>query len=465
MQTRPRGTQRSDKPMARKSYDSTHIATFMAGLVRRNPHEEEFHQAVHEVAESVMPYIRDDKAFADRIIFERMTEPDRVYMFRVLWEDEQGNVRANRGYRVQFNNALGPYKGGLRFHPSVNLSILKFLGFEQTFKNALTGLPLGAAKGGADFNPRGKSDREVLRFCKSFMLELFRHIGPNIDVPAGDIGVGEREVGYLFGQYKRITGEFASGVMTGKGLSFGGSLIRREATGFGAAFFAEEMLAAQGDSLRGKKCLVSGSGNVAQHCAEKIIALGGKVLTMSDSDGFIHDADGINEEKLAHIMHLKNVKRARIGDYAKKYKKAKYHAGKTPWGVVADAVFPCATQNELNKKDAATLLKNKCIAVAEGANMPSTEDAVNLMRRKLLFAPAKAANAGGVAISGLEMSQNSLRLSWNKDEMEARLRDIMRDIHSQCVQYGKHKGGVDYVDGANIAGFMRTANAMIAHGV
>ena len=448
-----------------KNYDSTHINTFMAGLMRRNPHETEFHQAVHEVAESVMPFIRDDRLYADRIIFERMTEPDRVYIFRVLWEDEKGNVRANRGYRVQFNNALGPYKGGLRFHPSVNLSILKFLGFEQTFKNALTGLPLGAAKGGADFNPRGKSDREVLRFCKSFMLELFRHIGPNIDVPAGDIGVGEREVGYLFGQYKRITGEFASGVMTGKGLSFGGSLIRREATGFGAAFFAEEMLAANGDSLHGKKCLVSGSGNVAQHCAEKIIALGGKVLTMSDSDGFIHDPDGITEAKLAHIMHLKNTKRVRIVEYLKKYKTAKYHSGKSPWGIVADAAFPCATQNELDDKDAATLIKNKCRTVAEGANMPSTYKAMQMMRRKLLFAPAKAANAGGVAISGLEMSQNSLRLSWDKTEMESRLRDIMRDIHSQCAKYGAHGKGVDYVDGANIAGFMRTANAMMAHGV
>lgn len=451
--------------MAKKSYDSTRINTFMAGLMRRNPHETEFHQAVHEVAESVMPFIRDDPLYADRIIFERMTEPDRVFIFRVLWEDEQGNVRANRGYRVQFNNALGPYKGGLRFHPSVNLSILKFLGFEQTFKNALTGLPLGAAKGGADFNPRGKSDREILRFCKSFMLELFRHIGANIDVPAGDIGVGEREIGYLFGQYKRITGEFASGVLTGKGLSFGGSLIRREATGFGAAFFAEEMLAAKGDSLRGKRCIVSGSGNVAQHCAEKITALGGKVLTMSDSDGFIYDRDGIDDEKLAHIMHLKNDKRARIVEYAQKYKKATYHKGKTPWGIAADAAFPCATQNELNDKDAAMLIKNKCRAVAEGANMPSTEKAVKMMRRKLLFAPAKAANAGGVAISGLEMSQNSLRLSWDKAEMESRLRDIMRDIHSQCAKYGKHSKGVDYVDGANIAGFMRTAGAMLAHGV
>ncbi len=451
--------------MAKKSYDSTRINTFMAGLMRRNPHEAEFHQAVQEVAESVMPYIRDDRLYADRIIFERMTEPDRVFIFRVLWEDEQGNVRANRGYRVQFNNALGPYKGGLRFHPSVNLSILKFLGFEQTFKNALTGLPLGAAKGGADFNPRGKSDREILRFCKSFMLELFRHIGPNIDVPAGDIGVGEREVGYLFGQYKRITGEFASGVLTGKGLSFGGSLIRREATGFGAAFFAEEMLAAKGDSLRDKRCLVSGSGNVAQHCAEKIIALGGKVLTMSDSDGFVYDKDGIDEAKLAHIMHLKNDKRARIVEYVKKYKKATFHSGKTPWGIAADAAFPCATQNELNDKDAAMLIKNKCRAVAEGANMPSTGKAVQMMRRKLLFAPAKAANAGGVAISGLEMSQNSLRLSWDKTEMESRLRDIMRDIHSQCAKYGAHSKGVDYVDGANIAGFMRTAGAMLAHGV
>ncbi len=452
--------------MAKKtSYDSTHIKNFMAGLVRRNPHETEFHQAVHEVAGSVMPFIRENPRYADHIVFERMTEPDRVFIFRVLWEDEKGQVRANRGYRVQFNNALGPYKGGLRFHPSVNLSILKFLGFEQTFKNALTNLPLGAAKGGADFNPRGKSDREILRFCKSFMLELFHHIGPNIDVPAGDIGVGEREVGYLFGQYKRITGEFASGVLTGKGLSFGGSLIRREATGFGAAFFAEEMLATRGESLEGKKCIVSGSGNVAQHCAEKIIALGGRVLTMSDSDGFIHDPQGIGEEQLRHIMHLKNNKRARIGEYLSRYKKASYHPGKRPWIVAADAAFPCATQNELDKKDAETLVKNKCAAVAEGANMPSSESAVNFLRRKILFAPAKAANAGGVAISGLEMSQNSLRLSWNEKEMESRLRDIMREIHSQCAKYGARKNRVDYVDGANIAGFVRTAEAMLAHGV
>ena len=448
-------------------YDSTKLQSFMAGLARRNPYETEFHQAVHEVAETVIPFIRKNPKYAESIIFERMTEPEKVFIFRVSWEDDSGNSRVNRGYRVQFNNALGPYKGGLRFHPSVNLSILKFLGFEQTFKNSLTGLPLGAAKGGADFNPRGKSNREVLRFCKSFMLELFRYIGPNLDVPAGDIGVGEREIGYLFGQYKRITGEFVSGVLTGKGLSFGGSLIRREATGFGAAFFAEEMLNHVGDTIKNKNCVVSGSGNVAQHCAEKIIELGGKVLTMSDSDGFIYDKAGIDETKLKFLMELKNARRGRISEYSKKFRASEYHTGKRPWGVPAQLAFPCATQNELNDKDAATLIKNGCLAVAEGANMPSSADAMNQLRSKIMFAPAKAANAGGVAISGLEMSQNSLRLSWTKEEMQIRLKDIMRDIHNQCVQYGTSRSSkrVDYVTGANIAGFVRTADAMLAHGV
>lgn len=458
-------------PSSEHIYNSTSLKNFMAGLTRRNPHESEFHQAVHEVAETVIPYLRQHPHLTDSIILERMTEPDRVYMFRVLWEDDQGHVRANRGYRVQFNNALGPYKGGLRFHPSVNLSILKFLAFEQTFKNALTTLPLGAAKGGSDFNPRGKSDAEVLRFCKSFMLELFRYIGPSVDVPAGDIGVGEREIGFLFGQYKRITGEFASGVLTGKALHSSGSLVRREATGYGAVYFAREMLDYHGDSIEDKTCLISGSGNVAQYCAEKIIQLGGAVLTMSDSDGFIYDKDGIDQAKLDYIKELKGARRGRIAEYADRYKKADYYPGKRPWGVPGQLAFPCATQNELDLSDAETLIKNDCIGVIEGANMPSTEPAMQLMRKHgrkkyMLFAPAKAANAGGVAISGLEMSQNSLRLSWDSDEMERRLHAIMVSIHKQCIEYGQGKRKtVDYVTGANLAGFVRAANAMLSHGV
>ena len=454
--------------MPTSQYNSTSLKTFFAGLVRRNPHEPEFHQAVHEVAETIIPYIRKHPDLAQSIVLERMTEPDRIFTFRVLWEDDEGHVRVNRGYRVQFNNALGPYKGGLRFHPSVNLSILKFLAFEQTFKNALTTLPLGAAKGGADFNPHGKSDTEVLRFCKSFMLELFRYIGPNLDVPAGDIGVGEREIGYLFGQYKRITGEFASGVLTGKALDSGGSLIRREATGYGAVYFAREMLGQHNDGLEGKTCLVSGSGNVAQYCAEKILHLGGTVLTMSDSSGFIHDKDGIDAEKLAFIKELKNMRRGRIAEYADRYKKATFHEKKRPWGVTANMAFPCATQNELMLEDAQRLVKNGCIAIVEGANMPTTEEAQKFLRSKkhMLFAPAKAANAGGVAISGLEMSQNSLRLSWDTEEMDNRLQSIMKSIHAQCVRHGIRKGNsVDYATGANVAGFVRVANAMMSQGV
>jgi glutamate dehydrogenase (NADP+) len=455
--------------MSQNKYNSAKLSAFMGGLTRRNPHEPEFHQAVYEVAETVIPHIRKNPHLADSIILERITEPDKIYIFRVLWEDDAGHIRVNRGYRVQFNNALGPYKGGLRFHPSVNLSILKFLAFEQTFKNALTLLPLGAAKGGADFNPQGKSAREVLRFCKSFMLELFRHIGANVDVPAGDIGVGEREIGYLFGQYKRITGEFVSGVLTGKGLNFGGSLIRREATGYGAVYFAREMLRHHGDTqdFRGKTCVVSGSGNVAQYCAEKLIALGGRVLTLSDSAGFVYDKDGITAEKLEFVKRLKNERRGRMDEYARRYRKAEYHAGKRPWGVAAQLAFPCATQNEISLADAKTLVRNKCLAVVEGANMPTEEPAVAFMRDKLLFAPAKAANAGGVAISGLEMSQNSLRLSWDHDEMERRLEDIMRGIHRQCVDHAKGGKGkrADYITGANIAGFIRVADAMMAHGV
>ena len=454
--------------MPAKNYDNRNIKKFIAGLIRRNPNEPEYHQAVQEVAETVFPIIQTNSQLSDALIMERLTEPDRIYTFRVIWEDDQKHLRVNRGYRVQFNNALGPYKGGLRFHPSVNISILKFLAFEQTFKNALTSLPLGAAKGGSDFDPHGKSNHEMLRFCKSFMLELFHHIGANVDVPAGDIGVGEREIGFLFGQYKRITGEYASGVLTGKGLGFGGSLIRREATGYGAVFFAEEMLQHHGKTIAGKDCLVSGSGNVALYCTEKIIRLGGKVLTMSDSDGFIHDKNGISQEKLEFIKKLKTVQRGRISEYARKYRSATFHANKRPWGVNADIAFPCATQNEISLADAKQMIKNKLIAVIEGANMPSEETAMNLLRQHLLFAPAKAANAGGVAISGLEMSQNSLRLSWDIDEMENRLINIMRNIHQQCVEHsGKKnkKGLTDYVSGANIASFSRVANAMLAHGV
>ena len=467
------------------TYNSYNLKNFMAGLVRRNPQEPEFHQSVHEVAETVIPYIRRNPQLADGIILERMTEPERIFTFRVIWEDDRGNIRVNRGYRVQFNNALGPYKGGLRFHPSVNLSILKFLAFEQTFKNALTTLPLGAAKGGADFNPQGKSNREVLRFCKSFMLELFKYIGPNVDVPAGDIGVGEREIGYLFGQYKRITGEFASGVLTGKGLDFGGSRIRREATGYGAAIFAQAMLNQHKQDLSGQRCLVSGSGNVAQYCAEKITQLGGRVLTMSDSGGFIYDKDGIDEEKLRHIMEIKNARRARISEYVKTYRRATYHAGARPWGVAADMAFPCATQNEIDRADAEALVANGAVGVVEGANMPTTAEALAILRSRVLFAPAKAANAGGVAISGLEMSQNSLRLSWSESEMQERLAEIMHSIHSQCAQFGGGSSGgsgggsgagggrrksrrqarVDYITGANLAGFIRVAAAMQAHGV
>ncbi len=452
--------------MAKKRlYDSTNLQHFLTGFIRRNPGESEFHQAVHEVAESVIPFIQKNPIFSESLILERMTEPDRTIEFRVVWEDDSGHMRVNRGYRVQFNNAIGPYKGGLRFHPSVNLSILKFLAFEQTFKNALTTLPLGSAKGGADFNPRGKSDREILRFCKAFMLQLAPYIGPNLDVPAGDIGVGGREIGYLFGQYKNITGHFTSGTITGKGLEFGGSLIRKEATGFGVVYFAEEMLNHHhGQTLKGKKCTVSGSGNVAQHCAEKIIEIGGTVLTMSDSDGFIYDSDGIDLNKLKFIMELKNEKRGRISEYTKKYKKAKFYPGKRPWAIPCQAAFPCATQNEINLQDAKNLVSNGCIVVSEGANMPSNEEAMHFFRSKLLFAPAKAANAGGVAVSGLEMSQNALRLSWTREEIDTRLRDIMHDIHQQCITHGTNGDRIDYVDGANISGFLKVSQAMLSHG-
>lgn len=445
-------------------YDELSLEHFMDGLKKRNPGEPEFHQAVYEVAESVIPFILDNPRYQEAGIIQRMTEPDRSIMFRVVWEDDDGNIRVNRGYRVQFNNSIGPYKGGLRFHPSVNLSILKFLGFEQTFKNSLTTLPMGAGKGGADFNPKGKSDREVMRFCQAFMTELFHHIGPNTDVPAGDIGVGAREISYMFGQYKRLAHEF-TGVLTGKALEFGGSLIRTEATGYGNAYFMEEMLKHHGDSIEGKTCTVSGSGNVATYCTEKINQLGGKVVTMSDSSGFIYDPDGIDAEKLAYIINLKTVERGRISQYAEKYG-CEFHPGKRPWQVPCDLAFPCATQNELDADDAKTLVRNGCKAVSEGANMPTTVDAIAVLQQaKLLYGPGKAANAGGVAVSGLEMTQNSIRMAWSADELEKKLKDIMQGIHAQCAKHGDEDGYINYVKGANIAGFIKVADAMLAYGV
>ena len=437
---------------------------FMEGLKKRNPGEQEFHQAVEEVATCVIPYINENPKYIENQILERMTEPDRTIIFRVCWQDDNGNIRTNRGYRVQFNNSIGPYKGGLRFHPSVNLGILKFLGFEQTFKNSLTTLPMGAGKGGADFNPKGKSEREIMRFCQAFMTELSKHIGENIDVPAGDIGVGAREISYMFGQYKRLQNEF-TGTLTGKALEFGGSLIRKEATGYGCAYFMEEMLKHNGDSMQGKSCVVSGSGNVAQFCAQKIMHLGGKVLTLSDSSGFIHDPDGLNEEKLDYVIDLKTNRRGRISEYAEKYK-VDFHESKRPWMVKADLAFPCATQNELELSDAEDLIRNGFKGVAEGANMPTTIEAMEaLVEANIMFSPGKASNAGGVAVSGLEMTQNSIRLSWQIDELDERLKTIMRDIHQQCVEFGTEKNRVDYVKGANIAGFVKVAEAMVAYGV
>jgi len=445
-------------------YEDLSLVNFMAGLEKRNPGEPEFHQAVYEVAESIIPFILEHPKYRQAAIFERMTEPDRTIIFRVMWEDDQGNIRVNRGYRVQFNNSIGPYKGGLRFHPSVNLSILKFLGFEQIFKNSLTSLPMGAGKGGSDFNPKGKSDREVMRFCQGFMTELFHHIGPNTDVPAGDIGVGVREVSYLFGQYKRLAHEF-TGVLTGKALELGGSLIRTEATGYGNAFFMEEMLKHHGDSIEGKTCCVSGSGNVAIYCTKKVTQLGGKVVTLSDSSGFIHDPAGIDAEKLAWIIDLKTVRRGRISEYAENYGCA-FHAGQRPWGVPCDLAFPCATQNELDEHDARTLVSNGCRAVSEGANMPTTKAAIRvLLDNKLLYGPGKAANAGGVAVSGLEMTQNSMRMAWTAAELEQRLHDIMVNIHAKCAEHGDTQGYTNYVKGANIAGFIKVADAMLAYGV
>ena len=441
------------------------INNFLQEVSQRNTNEPEFMQAVSEVAQTVIPYIVANDIYHGKNILMRMAEPERVIMFRVPWIDDSGEIRVNRGYRIEMNSAIGPYKGGLRFHESVNLSILKFLAFEQVFKNALTTLPMGGGKGGADFNPKGKSDAELMRFCQSFMTELFRHIGPNRDIPAGDIGVGGREIGYMFGQYKRLKNEF-TGVLTGKGISWGGSLIRPEATGYGAVYFAQNMLETRGASFEGKKVVISGSGNVAQYAAEKAIQLGAKVLTMSDSSGFIYDPDGIDEEKLAFIMQLKNVSRQRIDKYVEQYPKASFHKGEKPWGVPCDIAMPCATQNELDGVDAKTLISNGCYCVSEGANMPSTPDAIlHFHNNNVLYAPGKASNAGGVAVSGLEMAQNSLRYSWTRDEVDQRLQHIMKDIHQACASYGKGKEGINFEKGANIAGFVKVADAMLAQGV
>ena len=441
------------------------INQFLAEIDNRNSHEPEFMQAVKEVSEDLIPYIVSQDIYHGKNILMRMVEPERVVMFRVNWIDDNGEIRVNRGYRVEMNSAIGPYKGGLRFHPSVNLSILKFLAFEQVFKNSLTTLPMGGGKGGADFDPKNKSDGEVMRFCQSFMTELFRHIGPNTDIPAGDIGVGGREIGYLFGQYKRLKNEF-TGVLTGKGVSWGGSLIRPEATGYGTVYFAEDMLNHIGDSIKGKTVTISGSGNVAQYSAEKCLHLGAKVLTMSDSSGYIYDKEGINEEKLNHIMDIKNNKRGRISEYVKKYPKAEFIKGKKPWAVKCDVALPSATQNEVNGTDAKTLLKNGCICVAEGANMPCDHNAIKQFKdNKILFAPGKASNAGGVAVSGLEMAQNSLRYSWTREEVDEKLKEIMIKIHKKCLKYGKEKDYVDYGKGANISSFIKVADAMLAQGV
>jgi len=441
------------------------IDAFMEQVKAKQPHEAEFLQAVEEVAEVIIPYIANKPKYKKAKVLERMVEPERVFQFRVPWVDDKGEVQVNRGFRVQFNSAIGPYKGGLRFHPSVNLSILKFLGFEQVFKNSLTTLPMGGGKGGSDFDPKGKSDNEVMRFCQSFMTELAKHIGADTDVPAGDIGVGGREIGYMFGQYKRIRDEF-TGVLTGKGRNWGGSLIRPEATGYGCVYFAQEMLHRWNESLKDKTVVISGSGNVAQYAAEKCIQLGAKVVTMSDSGGYIHDPDGIDKRKLKFVMDLKNVKRGRIKEYVAKYKTATYHEGKKPWGEKCDIALPCATQNELDGAAAKVLLKNGCQCVAEGANMPCTPEAVTAFQSaRILFAPGKASNAGGVATSGLEMSQNSLRLSWTRDEVDEKLHNIMKDIHESCCQFGKDGKHVDYVKGANIAGFVKVADAMLDQGV
>lgn len=441
------------------------VAAFMEKVQDRDPGQKEFHQAVSEVIESLMPYVKKHPKYQKYKVLERIVEPERVIMFRVPWMDDNGEIHVNRGYRVEFNSAIGPYKGGLRFHPSVNLSILKFLGFEQIFKNSLTTLPMGGGKGGSDFDPKGKSDDEVMRFCQSFMTELQRHIGQFTDVPAGDIGVGGREIGFMFGQYRKVKNEFV-GVLTGKGLNWGGSLIRPEATGYGATYFAQNMLKTKKDSLKGKLVAVSGSGNVAQYTVEKVTQLGGKAVTLSDSSGMIFDPEGIDAKKLEYVMELKNVKRGRIKEYAEKFKGVTYEAGKRPWSVKCDVAFPSATQNEISGDDAKTLVDNGCVCVSEGANMPSTPDAIEIfLKNKILYGPGKAANAGGVATSGLEMSQNSYRMNWSREEVDEKLQGIMKSIHDSCVKYGKDGSFVNYVNGANIAGFVKVADAMIDQGL
>jgi glutamate dehydrogenase (NADP+) len=439
------------------------LNSFMNGLERRNPGQPEFHQAVYEVALDIIPFIQEHPIYEEHQILERLTEPDRILIFRVNWEDDEGHMRANRGYRVQQSNAIGPYKGGIRFHHDVQLDTLKFLAFEQTFKNSLTGLPMGGAKGGADFNPKGKSEREVMRFCQKFMSVLARHIGPNTDVPAGDIGVGAREVSFMFGQYKHMTNEF-SGVLTGKGLSFGGSLIRTEATGYGAVYMLENMLTYHDETIEGKVALVSGSGNVAQYSVEKLTELGAKVVTVSDSSGTVYDPDGINKEKLDFIKDLKNNRRGRIGEYAEEFG-VEFLENRRPWSIPCDIAMPCATQNEISAEEAKTLIKNGCMAVAEGANMPTEQKGIDAyLEAGIFYAPSKAANAGGVAVSGLEMTQNSMRLSWERDELDRKLHEIMQKIHDKCVQHGDENGKINYRKGANIAGFIRVADALVACG-
>lgn len=440
------------------------VDDFMAKIIAKNPGEADFHQAVHEVVETVIPYIEEHPKYSKAKILERMAEPERTILFRVSWLDDKGEIQINKAYRIEMNSAIGPYKGGLRFHPTVNLGVLKFLAYEQVLKNSLTTLPMGGGKGGSDFDPKGKSDNEVMRFCQSFMTELSRHIGPNTDIPAGDIGVGGREIGFLFGQYKRIRNEF-TGVLTGKGREWGGSLIRPEATGYGATYFAEYMLNTRGDSLKGKTVTISGSGNVAQFACEKVTQMGGKVVTLSDSSGFIHDKDGIDADKLAFVMELKNIKRGRIKEYANKYN-CEFHEGKRPWGIKCDVAMPNATQNELNEEEAKTLIANGCFVISEGANMPSTPEAIAVYQEaKILYGLGKAANAGGVAVSGLEMSQNSLRISWTREEVDNRLKQIMKDIHNTCETFGRDGDYIDYVKGANIGGFVKVADAMLAQGV
>lgn len=442
------------------------IQKFLDLVEKNNPNEPEFLQAVHEVAETIIPFIEKNKKYQNAKLLERMAEPERSITFRVAWVDDEGEVQINKGYRVQFNSAIGPYKGGLRFHPSVNLSILKFLGFEQVFKNSLTSLPLGGGKGGSNFDPKGKSDGEIMRFCQSFMTELYRHIGPDTDVPAGDIGVGSREVGYMFGQYKRIKNEF-TGVLTGKALSYGGSKIRPEATGYGNVYFTKYMLDAKGESLKGKSVVISGSGNVAIFAAQKAMQLDAKVITLSDSSGFIYDKEGLNEEKLEFIKEVKNVRRGRIKEYLENYPNAEYHDGKKPWNIQCDIALPCATQNELNEEDAQALVDNGCMSVGEGANMPCTPEAIEVFKKaRILFSPGKASNAGGVATSGLEMSQNSIRYGWSAEEVDQKLHEIMYDIHKACVEHGEEEDGyIDYIKGANIAGFVKVADAMLAQGI